>query len=51
MNGGGVEFYANWYKTDRLGQLRERVFVTAPWTDSAFRFGRSLFSNKGYSSW
>ena len=45
MNGGRIEFYANWYKTDRMGQLRERIFVTAPWTDSTFRFGRSLFSN------
>ena len=27
MNGGRVEFYANWYKTDRMGQLRERIFV------------------------
>jgi ectoine hydroxylase-related dioxygenase (phytanoyl-CoA dioxygenase family) len=50
-NGGEVEFYPNWYSTDRLGQLREKIFVTMPWTDSAFRFGRSLFSNKGYSSW
>jgi ectoine hydroxylase-related dioxygenase (phytanoyl-CoA dioxygenase family) len=50
VNDGNVEFYPNWYSTDRIGQLRERVFVTVPWTDSAFRFGRSLVSNKGYSS-
>lgn len=51
MNGGRIEFYANWYKTDRMGQLREKIFVAAPWTDSTFRFCRSLFSNRGYSSW
>ena len=50
-NDGEIEFYPNWYNTDRLGQIRERVFVTLPWTDSVFRFGRSLVSNKGYSSW
>ena len=50
-NGGEIEFYPNWYKTDRIGRLRERIFVAAPWTDSAFRFGRSLFSNRGFESW
>jgi Phytanoyl-CoA dioxygenase (PhyH) len=50
-NGGEVEFYPNWYNTNRVGQLRERIFVNVPWTDSVFRFGRSLVSNKGYSSW
>jgi len=50
-NGGEIEFYPNWYKTDRLGRIRERIFVSAPWTDSAFRFGRSLFSDRGYESW
>jgi ectoine hydroxylase-related dioxygenase (phytanoyl-CoA dioxygenase family) len=50
-NDGNVEFYPNWFKTDRLGRLRERIFVTMPWTDSTFRFARSIFSNKGYSSW
>jgi Phytanoyl-CoA dioxygenase (PhyH) len=50
-NHGKVEFYPNWYKTNRAGRIRERVFVTLPITDSAFRFARSLVSNKGYSSW
>jgi len=50
-NGGEVEFYPNWYTTNRAGQIRERVFVTMPWTDSAYRFARSLVSDKGYSSW
>ena len=51
VNGGQPEFFANWYRTDRLGQLRERTFVTAPITYSAWRFVRSLHGNKGYSSW
>jgi glycosyltransferase involved in cell wall biosynthesis len=50
-NDGKVEFYPNWYKTNRVGRIRERVYVTLPITDSAFRFARSLVSNKGYSSW
>ena len=36
---------------ERLGRLRERMFVTAPITYSAYRFVRSLYGNKGYSSW
>ena len=35
---------------DRLGRLRERTFVTAPITYSAYRFARSLYGNKGYAS-
>jgi hypothetical protein len=50
-NDGRIEFYPNWYNTGRWGQARERIFVRMPWTDSVFRFGRSLVSNKGYSSW
>jgi Phytanoyl-CoA dioxygenase (PhyH) len=51
VNGGSVEFYPNWFSTSRLGQLRERTFVAAPVTYSAYRFVRSLYSNKGYDSW
>jgi hypothetical protein len=50
VNGGEIEFYPNWYNTNRLGQLRERTFVTAPITYSAYRFVRSLYGNKGYES-
>jgi len=50
VNGGAVEFFPNWYRTDRLGQLRERTFVKAPITYSAWRFARSLYGNKGYRS-
>ena len=48
VNDGKIVFYPNWYKTSRLGQLRERTFVTAPITYSAYRFARSLYGNKGY---
>ncbi len=51
VNGGGVEFYANWFSTSRLGQLRERTVVAAPITYSAYRFVRSLYGNKGYDAW
>jgi ectoine hydroxylase-related dioxygenase (phytanoyl-CoA dioxygenase family) len=48
---GDIQFYANWYRTDRLGALRERVFVAAPISYSAYRFAKSLRGNKGYSSY
>jgi glycosyltransferase involved in cell wall biosynthesis len=50
MNDGKPFFYANWYRTNRLGKLREQVFVKAPISYSAWRFARSLYGNKGYSS-
>ena len=50
LNDGKPMFYANWYNTNRLGKLREQVFVKAPITYSSWRFGRSLYGNKGYSS-
>ncbi len=48
VNDGRIVFYPNWYNTSRLGQLRERTFVAAPITYSAYRFARSLYGNKGY---
>lgn len=51
VNEGRPLFYANWFSTSRMGQLRERTFVAAPWTYSAVRFVRSLHGNRGYSSW
>jgi ectoine hydroxylase-related dioxygenase (phytanoyl-CoA dioxygenase family) len=51
VNGGAAYFFPNWYSTGRLGQLRERVYVKAPITYSTYRFVRSLWGNKGYSSW
>lgn len=49
INGGRIMFYPNWYRTNFLGRLRERTFVTAPFTYSAYRFVSSLFGDKGYS--
>jgi hypothetical protein len=51
VNDGRVLFYANWFSSSRLGQLRERTFVAAPKTYSAYRFARSLHGNHGYDSW
>jgi glycosyltransferase involved in cell wall biosynthesis len=50
QNDGKPEFWPNWYRTDRLGRLREQTFVKAPITYSAWRFARSLYGNKGYAS-
>lgn len=50
INDGEVVFFPNWYNTNKLGQLRERTFVAAPITYSAWRFVRSLYGNKGYAS-
>jgi hypothetical protein len=49
-NGGEMEFYPNWFRTSRLGRLRERVTVAAPVTYSAYRFATSLVGKKGYES-
>ena len=47
--GGQITFQPNWFNTSLLGRLRERTFVTAPITYSAYRFVTSLFNNKGYA--
>lgn len=44
-----MEFYPNWFAPTWRGRLRERTFVAAPITYSAYRFTRSLFSSKGYA--
>jgi hypothetical protein len=49
-NGGAIEFQPNWFKPNLLGRLRERTFVQAPITYSAYRFVRSLVGNKGYAT-
>jgi hypothetical protein len=51
VNDGRIVFTPNWFSTSRLGQLRERAFVKAPWTYSSYRFARSLYSDRGYSHW
>lgn len=48
VDGGKVKFRENWYRRNFLGRLRERTFVAAPITYSAYRFVRSLYGNKGY---
>jgi Phytanoyl-CoA dioxygenase (PhyH) len=50
VRGGNITFYENWFRPNRLGRLRERAFVTVPFTYEAYRFVRSLFGNKGYST-
>jgi hypothetical protein len=48
VNDGKIAFYENWYRSNWLGRLRERTFVAAPVTYSAYRVVTSLFGNKGY---
>jgi ectoine hydroxylase-related dioxygenase (phytanoyl-CoA dioxygenase family) len=48
IDGGKVMFRPNWFRPSRLGRLRERTFVSAPITYSAYRFVDSMFSNKSY---
>ena len=45
---GKIVFRQNWYRPSALGRLRERTFVAAPITYSAYRFVASLFGTKGY---
>ena len=47
---GRVVFYPNWFRTSRVGQLRERTYKAAPITYSTYRFVRSLYGDKGYDS-
>ncbi|HLF79209.1 MAG TPA: phytanoyl-CoA dioxygenase family protein [Dehalococcoidia bacterium] len=48
LHDGQITFYPNWFRPTRLGRLRERIFVTAPITYSAYRFVDSLLTKKGY---
>jgi len=48
VDGGKIAFRPNWFRPSRLGRLRERVFVAAPFSYSAYRFVDSLVSNKSY---
>lgn len=50
FNDGKIKFDPNWFQPNFLGRLRERTFVTAPITYSAYRFVRSLVGKKGYDS-
>ena len=48
VDGGKVVFRPNWFRPTRLGRLRERLFVTAPFTYAAYRIVDSLLTRKGY---
>jgi ectoine hydroxylase-related dioxygenase (phytanoyl-CoA dioxygenase family) len=48
VDGGKIAFRPNWFRPSLLGRLRERVFVAAPFSYSAYRFVDSLVSNKSY---
>jgi ectoine hydroxylase-related dioxygenase (phytanoyl-CoA dioxygenase family) len=50
-NDGKITYYPNWFTPSRIGRARERTFVAMPWTYSTYRFTRSLFSDRGNSSW
>jgi ectoine hydroxylase-related dioxygenase (phytanoyl-CoA dioxygenase family) len=51
VHDGAMHFYPNWFNTSRLGRLREKAFVAAPWTYSSFRFVKSLRGKRGHSSY
>ena len=46
-----IRFYENWYSTSKLGVLREKAYVAAPITYSAYRFAKSLRGGKGYAAY
>jgi ectoine hydroxylase-related dioxygenase (phytanoyl-CoA dioxygenase family) len=49
QEGGKIVFRQNWYRPNFAGRLRERTFVAAPITYSAYRFvGSLLDGSKGY---
>jgi ectoine hydroxylase-related dioxygenase (phytanoyl-CoA dioxygenase family) len=49
VDGGRIAFKQNWYQPTPLGRLRERIYVAAPITYSAYRFATSLVDgSKGY---
>jgi hypothetical protein len=47
-NGGAIGFFPNRFRTNALGQLRERAFVAAPIADTGLRLVRSLLGREGY---
>jgi len=50
VDGGKIAFKQNWYQPTPLGRMRERVYVAAPITYSAYRFATSLVDgSKGYN--
>jgi hypothetical protein len=47
VDGGGITFSPNRFRTDLLGRLRERSYVAVPFAHHAARFVMSLVANKG----
>jgi len=47
-NGGAIGFFPNRFRTNALGQLRERAYVAAPIADTGLRLVRSLLGREGY---
>jgi hypothetical protein len=47
IDDGKITFQPNRFKTNLLGRLRERTYVTAPAAHYAVRFAMSLLANKG----
>ena len=49
IDGGKVAFKQNWYQPTAIGRFRERIYVAAPITYSAYRVVTSMFDGtKGY---
>jgi ectoine hydroxylase-related dioxygenase (phytanoyl-CoA dioxygenase family) len=48
LDGGRIQFRPNFFQPSRLGRLRERTFVKAPFTYSAYRIVDSIVTKKGY---
>jgi ectoine hydroxylase-related dioxygenase (phytanoyl-CoA dioxygenase family) len=48
LDGGRIQFRPNFFRPSRLGRLRERTFVKAPFTYSAYRIVDSIVTKKGY---
>jgi ectoine hydroxylase-related dioxygenase (phytanoyl-CoA dioxygenase family) len=48
LDGGRIQFRPNFFRPSRLGRIRERTFVKAPFTYSAYRIVDSIVTKKGY---
>lgn len=44
--GGDIRFIPNWFRPNRIGRIREQLFVKVPFTYSALRFARSLLDSE-----
>lgn len=48
VDDGKITFKPNWFRPTFLGRLRERTFMKAPITYSAYRFVDSILTRKGW---